>query len=211
MDAGSRDPERFWSSFDRDPRVAANQALRVGDRDRDVVRDLVAEAYADGMLRQEEMDERLTRAQDATVLGDLMPIVTDLVPERATGSTSALARAGQEEIDRLALVRYRERRGQALIGMLVPSVICLAIWLFSSGGLGFPWPIFVILGTGGYFFRLLAGKESAIEEERERLRKKRARALAGDGEPLALEADEPGDDDDRRDRRDRRQDRDRWR
>ena len=41
----------------------------------------------------------------------------------------------------------------------------------------FPWPIFVILGTGGYLSRLIFGKESAIEEEREKLRKKQAREL----------------------------------
>ena len=64
--------------------------------------------------------------------------------------------------------------------MLVPSLICLTIWIWSmisTGGLIFPWPIFVILGTGGYLSRLVFGKESAIEEERERLRKKQARSL----------------------------------
>ena len=37
--------------------------------------------------------------------------------------------------------------------------------------------MFVILGTGGYLSRLVFGRESAIEEERERLRKKQARSL----------------------------------
>ena len=35
----------------------------------------------------------------------------------------------------------------------------------------------MILGTGGYLWRLLLGRESAIEEEREKLRKKQARQL----------------------------------
>ena len=51
----------------------------------------------------------------------------------------------------------------------------------------FPWPIFVILGTGGYLSRLVFGTESAIEEERERLRKKQARPLTIEQEP-----DSPG-------------------
>ena len=64
--------------------------------------------------------------------------------------------------------------------MLVPSLICLTIWIWSmisTGGLIFPWPVFVIIGTGGYLSRLVIGRESAIEEEREKLRKKQARQL----------------------------------
>ena len=65
--------------------------------------------------------------------------------------------------------------------MLVPSLVCLTIWIWSmisTGGLIFPWPLFVIIGTGGYLSRLVFGRESAIEEEREKLRKKQARSLA---------------------------------
>ncbi len=50
MDAGSQDVGRFWSSFGRDPRVPDNQGLRAGDRDRDIVREAISEAYADGRL-----------------------------------------------------------------------------------------------------------------------------------------------------------------
>ena len=179
MDAGSQDVGRFWSSFARDPRQPDNQGLRAADRDRDLVAGAIGEAYADGRLTREEMDDRLSQVQDTRLLGDLLPIVTDLMPTREVASRSALARAGTEEIDRLALVRYKERRGQALVGMLVPSLICLTIWIstiFSYGPI-FPWPIFVILGTGGYLWRLLLGRDSAIEEEREKLRKKQARQL----------------------------------
>jgi hypothetical protein len=78
--------------------------------------------------------------------------------------------------------------------MLVPSLICLTIWVWSmvsTGNLIFPWPIFVILGTGGYLSRLVFGRESAIEEEREKLRKKQARALSGqrDEDPARTEGD----------------------
>ncbi len=178
MEAGSEDASRFWSSFARDPRQPDNQGLRAADRDRDLVAGAISEAYADGRLTREEMDDRLSQVQETRLLGDLLPIVTDLMPTREVASRSALARAGDEEIERLALVRYRERRRQALAGMLVPSLICLTIWVWSminAGDLIFPWPIFVILGTGGYLSRLVFGKESAIEEERERLRKKQAR------------------------------------
>ena len=201
MDAGSQDAGQFWSSFGRDPRVPDNQGLRAGDRDRDLVAGAISEAYADGRLTREEMDERLTQVQDTRLLGDLLPVVTDLMPTREVASRSALARAGTEEIERLALLRYRERRRQALAGMLVPSLICLTIWIgsmISSGHFIFPWPIFVILGTGGYLSRLVFGRESAIEEERERLRKKQARQL------VVEQGGTPDDDDAAEDRRPRR-------
>ena len=50
--------------------------------------------------------------------------------------------------------------------------------MISTGTMIFPWPLFVIIGTGGYLSRIIFGRESAIEEEREKLRKKQAKALA---------------------------------
>ena len=43
----------------------------------------------------------------------------------------------------------------------------------------------MILGTGGYLSRLVFGRESAIEEEREKLRKKQAKSLTSQPEPAA--------------------------
>jgi Domain of unknown function (DUF1707) len=181
MDAGSQDAGQFWASFDRDPRVRENQSLRASDRDRDVVREVISEAYSDGRLTSEEMDARLTQVLETRLLGDLLPIVADLMPTRDTASRQSLVYASQAEVDRLALVRYKERRRQALAGMLVPSLICLTIWIWSmisTEGMIFPWPVFVVLGTGGYLWRLMLGRDSAIEEERERIRKKQAKSLA---------------------------------
>lgn len=182
MDAGSQDAGAFWSSFGRDPRVLDNQGLRAADRDRDIVREAITDAYADGRLTQDELDDRLSQVLEAKLLGDLPPVVADLLPATDAAPRHGLALADREEIDRLALARYKERRGQALGGMLVPSLICLTIWIWSmvSGentGFIFPWPLFVILGTGGYLWRLLLGRDSAIEDEREKIRKKRAREL----------------------------------
>ncbi len=196
MDAGSQDAGQFWSSFGRDPRVRENQGLRAADRDRDIVRDAISEAYADGRLTREEMDARLTQVLQARLLGDLLPIVADLMPTRDTAARQSLVYASQAEIDRLALARYRERRRQALAGMLVPSLICLTIWIWSmisTGGMIFPWPVFVILGTGGYLSRLVFGRESAIEEERERIRKKQAKSLAIEQQPTRDEVDDAPD------------------
>lgn len=129
MEAGRSDPGQFWSEFARDPREQGFRGLRAGDRDHDLVSGAVSEAYADGRLTREEMDDRLSHVQRA----------------------------------------------------LVPSLICMIIWIGSmvgDGGWVFPWPIFVILGTGSNLFQLVVGRASAVEEEREKLRKKRARQLA---------------------------------
>ena len=90
--------------------------------------------------------------------------------------------------------------------MLVPSLICLTIWIWSminTGNLIFPWPVFVILGTGGYLSRLVFGRESAIEEERERIRKKQAKSLAIEQQPDPAASEIDLDDDpDRKPRHD---------
>ena len=204
MDTGSQDVGRFWSSFGRDPRVPDNQGLRAGDRDRDIVREAITEAYAQGRLTQDEMEGRLTSVLEARLLGDLPPIVADLMPAQETASRQSLALANEQEIERRAQLRYRDQRRQALAGMLVPSLICLTIWIWSmvnSGGPIFPWPIFVILGTGGYLARLVFGRESAIEEEREKLRKKQAKALSSHAEPDAITAEDDRSEDEDRERR----------
>jgi Domain of unknown function (DUF1707) len=223
MDAGSQDAGQFWASFGRDPRVSDNQGLRAGDRDRDIVRDAISEAYADGRLTREEMDARLTQVEEARLLGDLLPIVADLMPTHETASRQISSLSSQQEIERLALVRYQEQRRRALVGMLVPSLICLTIWVWSmisTGGPIFPWPVFVLIGTGAHFSRLVLGRESAIEEERERLRKKRARQLIIEqggpaqrsaSEPSEQEAGAPADEDDRQGDSDPERRPDHWR
>ena len=113
MDAGSQDVGQFWASFGRDPRVRDNQGLRAGDRDRDIVREAVTDAYAEGRLTQDELDTRLTQVLEARLLGDLPPIVVDLMPTQETASRQSLALASEQEIERQALIRYRERRRQA--------------------------------------------------------------------------------------------------
>ena len=190
MDAGSQDAGRFWSSFGRDPRVRDNQGLRAGDRDRDIVRDAISEAYADGRLTSTELDARLTQVQEATLLGDLLPIVADLMPTRETASRQSLVACEPG--------RDRPPGRRALSGAPPPgprgharAVVGLSDHLDlehdqQRRALIFPWPLFVIIGTGGYLSRLVFGRESAIEEEREKLRKKQAevaRHPAGCGRP----------------------------
>lgn len=68
-----------WAGFSTDPRGRAGRRLRASDRDRDHAASILANAYAEGRLRAEEHSERLDAALGADHLGDLVPIISDLV------------------------------------------------------------------------------------------------------------------------------------
>ena len=72
----------LWASFQHDPRDPAVAPLRASDADRDVVHGVLAEAFADGRLDREEYDERSAAVLAARTLGELPPLVSDLVPDR---------------------------------------------------------------------------------------------------------------------------------
>jgi hypothetical protein len=54
--------EGFWTRFRLDPRQADNARMRASDADREVVRAVLTDAFADGRLTREEHDE-LSRGQ----------------------------------------------------------------------------------------------------------------------------------------------------
>ena len=54
--------------------------IRIGDSDRKQMTDLLREYYAGGYLTQEMLDERIQRAVQAEVRGDLEGLVDDLPP-----------------------------------------------------------------------------------------------------------------------------------
>lgn len=57
--------------------------LRCSDEDRELVAQVLNNAYADGRLDFEEHNERITRAYNAKTFGDLDGLTLDLVPARA--------------------------------------------------------------------------------------------------------------------------------
>lgn len=67
-----------WTGFTRDPRSREAAGLRASDADRDHAANILAEAYADGRLRDPEYSERLDNAMHATHLRDFLPLVSDL-------------------------------------------------------------------------------------------------------------------------------------
>ncbi|MBX6169727.1 MAG: DUF1707 domain-containing protein, partial [Thermobispora bispora] len=59
--------------------------MRIGDRERDAVAELLQEAYAEGRIGRDELDERLTAALSARTAGELRAITADLTGPSGPG------------------------------------------------------------------------------------------------------------------------------
>lgn len=161
-----------WQRFDHDPRLPSHAHLRASDLDRDVIADVLATAYAEGRLDRDELDERSDRLRATKTLGELPDLVADLVVDRSA------PRPAVRSMRREAEERYAARRNAALWSFLVPTVICWVIWvsvLLGGGGTAFPWPVFVTLGTGAGWFRMLTAREAQIAELERHLEEKQLR------------------------------------
>ena len=163
----------LWSRFEHDPRDPAYAGMRASDRDRAVVQDVLAEAYAEGRIDRDELDERTAAVDDAKRYGDLLPPLQDLTVDAAAPAVGERSRTG---LQRQAEGRYVEERNEALMGFLIPNLICWAIW-FMTGHDGFVWPVFVLIPTGANLVRVLTGKQSIVNRRIEKLERKQAKAL----------------------------------
>jgi hypothetical protein len=81
--------EAFWASFRLDPRRPEHASMRASDADREIVRVMLADAYADGRLTHEEYDDRLNTLYGSRTLGQVPSLVTDLVPPDGLPMASA--------------------------------------------------------------------------------------------------------------------------
>jgi hypothetical protein len=172
-----------WTEFSRDPREPGSAALRASDRDREVVIAVLADGYADGRLTKEEHDERLEAATATRTLGELPALIDDLVPQELPTGRRDLARATPEALHRQAVIAFGAHRSRAVVGFLVPTLICWTVWVLTGLGegagfhSGFPWPLFVMLGTGGNALRVLLNREGLIAEEEHRLQRRQDKRL----------------------------------
>ena len=164
-----------WGSFTDDPRRPEAAGLRAADRDRDVVLGVLVEGYADGRLTKEEYDERSAATAAAKTLGELPVLILDLVPERPARRDD-LALATSQDLHARAVQKWESQRRHALSGLLVPSLICWVVWAVTAMG-GFPWPLFVMLGTGANLLRVLLNRTDIVLEEESRLEKKQRKAV----------------------------------
>ncbi|GAB3997063.1 DUF1707 SHOCT-like domain-containing protein [Nocardioides marmoraquaticus] len=179
-------PHGAWERFDHDPRLPAHRHLRASDRDRDVVSEVLTEAFAEGRLDRAELDERQDQLRAARTLGELPPLVRDLVSDQVVTRRPSAALRQEAE------AQYRQRLVGAFGSFLVPTLICWVIWvslLVAGTGTGFPWPLFVTIGTAmGPVGVLANGREKQIgqiqrdlEEKEERREARRRRRLQGGG------------------------------
>jgi hypothetical protein len=162
-----------WQEFEHDPRDPAYATMRASERDRDVVRDLLATAYADGRLDRDEFDERTAAVNAAKTYADLVPPIRDLtaaaVPERLVGLPAA-------DLQRKARLYYAAQLRESFFGLLVPNLICWAIW-YISGHDGFIWPIFVTIPTGLNFLRVALSRGQIIDNRIEKLQRRQDKEL----------------------------------
>jgi hypothetical protein len=162
-----------WSRFEHDPRDPAYAGMRASDRDRAVVHDVLASAYADGRLDREELDQRTTQVDHAKTYGELVTPLLDLAADAAVPVAGV---ASSPELRRQAEGYYREKVSEAFVGFLIPNLICWAIW-FMTGHDGFIWPVFVLIPTVGNLLRVGGSKQSIIDGRVEKLQRRQAKAL----------------------------------
>lgn len=125
-----------WERFTADPRRPRNAEIRVGHTDRDLVADLLADAYALGKLDHEEYNERLDQAMQIKTVGEIIGVVGDLVS--VPGPQPGQAARGRQVASRVLLL---------IAGSIVG--INLLIWLLASlsaGTLLYFWPMWVAVG-----------------------------------------------------------------
>jgi hypothetical protein len=166
--------EGFWESFRLDPRQPGNASMRASDADREIVRVMLADAYADGRLTREEYDERLNTLYGSRTLGEVPSLVTDLVPP--DGSATAPAPLQPADLRKRGARKWRKDVEESFVAFLVPSLICTVIWIAAAGG--FFWPVFPMLFLGLNLVKTVVRRESVIEREVLRLEEQAAKDAA---------------------------------
>jgi Domain of unknown function (DUF1707) len=163
-----------WASFQHDPRDPSVAGLRASDADRNVVHNVLTEAFADGRLDREEYDERTTATMQARTLGQLPPLVADLVPDRPLlPARLPLSAASGADIQRRAVEKWRKDRREALLGfagtLLFFGVLAVV--------LSIPWPLIVPGFALMNLVRTLASRSEIVDNEVKRLERKQAKEI----------------------------------
>lgn len=156
-------------------------SLRASDADRNIVHNVLTEAFADGRLDREEYDERTAATMQARTLGQLPPLVADLVPDRPLlPATVPLASASSSELQRRAEDKWRNDRRDAFRSFVGSGVVVWVIWgvtALASGGAYFPWPLFVNAFALLNLVRVAMNKSEIVASEVRRLERKRAKEI----------------------------------
>ena len=152
-----------WAGFSADPRDPQSAQLRASDADRTNAAGMLGGAYAEGRLDKDEYDQRLDQVMSSKSLGELVPVLADVVP--VTGRPAAGPSASRPA---------RPSRGPGWIGpfprwWLGLAVMFNVIWLMtslSSGHLIYYWPMWPMLGTAIPMIMGFFGKENVNRSDR---------------------------------------------
>lgn len=132
---------RGWAGFSADPREQQYQHLRASDADRANAASMLADAYAEGRLDNDEYNQRLDQVMSSKALGELVPVLADVTPAPRPASAASYQPVRQ--------------RGQGFLGpfprwWLGLALLFNVIWLMTvltSGHLIYYWPMWPMLGT----------------------------------------------------------------
>jgi hypothetical protein len=149
--------------------------MRASDADREIVRTVLADAYADGRLTRQEYDDRLNTLYGSRTLGEVSALVSDLVPP--DGAPRAPAPLPTADLRKRGARKWRKDVEESFAAFLIPSIICTVIWIAVTGG-GFFWPVFPMLFLGLNLVKTVVRRESVIEHEVLRLEEQAAKDTA---------------------------------
>jgi hypothetical protein len=166
-----------WREFAHDPRSPEFAPMRASDADRDIVLRALADAYAEGRLDRSEYDERADVAHTAKTLGELPPMLDDLVPATALAPLAGAGALDHRSVEEQALARWERTRREAFMGFLIPTLICWVVWLLTSGPSGFMWPVFPTIGTAIPLMGTMVQKKDMIESNKRRILRKQEKEL----------------------------------
>lgn len=167
-----------WSSFSHDPRRRAHAPLRACDADRDHVIALLSTAYADGRIERDELDERMTAAAAVRTLGEVPPLVADLVPLRPSrplvpSPGRSLVGLPPDELHARAVEKWRDQRGGAAYVLAATSL--LAWGFIAASGFDAWWLLLFNALALLHLGRLLLAREQIVRDHQRRFERRQAR------------------------------------
>jgi hypothetical protein len=142
--------------------------LRAADADRDYAVRLVEQGRLDGRLTVGEAEERAARASGSRTLGELLPLVGDLMAVAHTGTSAHFDRG------------RRFMRGGAM-GWVGLALLFNAIWIMTSLSAGHPtyyWPMWPLFFMGlPLVMSLFANRNQSQQPRQEQPRQEQPRQL----------------------------------
>ncbi len=134
-----------WSGFSADPRNPQYQQLRASDADRTKASGMLADAYAEGRLDNDEYNQRLDQVMSSKSLGELVPVLSDITPE-AAGQQSA-PQAYAPSSDGGAKPGWLSHFPRWWISMAVMLNLIWLMTVLTSGHMIYYWPMWPMVGT----------------------------------------------------------------